>query len=186
MVTSISNQLPIDPKAVSKTSLAQEPKGNKNDSGQQKSAMDTVTLQQNQETHETYSSTLTPGQVADKSYEMLRKLVTSMLEEQGIDFKVATGTSSIDISTISQEEAQELVADDGYFGIEQTSDRIVDLAIAIAGGDVSRLDAVKEGVEAGFNEALEAFGGTLPDISYDTYDAVLEKLDAWAAEANKE
>ena len=38
----------------------------------------------------------------------------------------------IDISTISQEEAVELVADDGYFGIEQTSDRIVDFAIAAA------------------------------------------------------
>jgi hypothetical protein len=52
--------------------------------------------------------------------------------------------------------------------------------MGIAGGDHSRLDAIKEGVEKGFNEALEAFGGWLPDISYDTYDAVMNKLDTWA------
>ena len=32
----------------------------------------------------------------------------------------------------------------------------------------------------GFKEALQAFGGSLPDISYDTYDAVMNKLDTWA------
>jgi hypothetical protein len=35
-------------------------------------------------------------------------------------------------------------------------------------------------VENGFQEALDAFGGRLPDISYDTYDAVMKKLDDWA------
>ena len=77
-------------------------------------------------------------------------------------------------------DAQAMIAEDGYFGVEQTSDRIVDFAIGIAGGDPSRLDAILAGVEQGFNEALEAFGGWLPDISYQTYDAVLAKLDAWA------
>ena len=146
--------------------------------------MDTVTLTQNQEAAQTYSSTLTPVETADKGFEMLRRLVTSMLKEQGIDYEIAvSGSSTIDISELSQEEAQELVADDGYFGVEQTSDRIVNFALSLAGGDVSRLDAIKEGVENGFNEALEAFGGTLPDISYETLDAVMQKLDAWAAEA---
>jgi len=106
-----------------------------------------------------------------------------MLKEQGIDAVVATGDTTMDIGEISQEEAQELVAEDGYFGVAQTSDRIVDFAIGAAGGDPARLEAIKEGVEKGFNEALEAFGGALPDISYDTYDAVMEKLDAWADEA---
>ena len=129
----------------------------------------------------TYESSLTiqTGDMQDQ-YNLLRGLVTNMLKEQGIDFKIATGHREIDLSTISQQEAIELVADNGYFGIEQTSDRIVDLAIATAGGDISKLDVIKEGVKNGFNDALEAFGGTLPDISYDTYDAVIEKLDAWA------
>jgi hypothetical protein len=41
-------------------------------------------------------------------------------------------------------------------------------------------------VDKGFNEALEAFGGTLPEISYKTYDAVMEKLDAWAENAKSD
>ena len=144
-------------------------------------AQDTVTINYQESVTVTYSSSLT-NQTGEKpdQYSLLRGLVTTMLKEQGIDFKVTNGDQEIDISNISQEEATELIADDGYFGVDQTSDRIVDFAMGIAGGDPSRLDAIKEGVEKGFNEALEAFGGWLPDISYDTYDAVMNKLDAWA------
>ena len=155
-----------------KTSLPQENTQKRNDS---------VTINYHQEVSMTYQSSLTiqTGDPQDQ-YNLLRELVTNMLREQGIDFKIANGDQSIDISEISQEDASALVADDGYFGIEQTSDRIVDFAIAMAGGDTSRLAAIKEGVENGFNEALEAFGGTLPEISHDTYDAIMDKLDAWA------
>ncbi|BDD87359.1 hypothetical protein [Desulfofustis limnaeus] len=112
--------------------------------------------------------------------DLLRSFVVELFRQQGLDITVATGEEEIDLAALSEEEAQALVAEDGYFGVEQTSDRIVDFAIGIAGGDPSRLDAILAGVEQGFNEALEAFGGWLPDISYQTYDAVLAKLDAWA------
>ena len=142
---------------------------------------DSVLISYHEEVSMTYSSTLTiqTGDGQDQ-YSLLRGLVTSMLKEQGIDFKVANGDQKIDISSITPEEATELIRDDGYFGVAQTSDRIVDFAIGIAGGDPSLLDAFKEGVEKGFTEALEAFGGWLPDISYDTYDAAMNKLDTWA------
>jgi hypothetical protein len=115
---------------------------------------------------------------------MLRGLVLNMLKEQGIDFKIATGDGEIDLSTISQADAQKLIAEDGYFGVDQTSDRIVNFAIAAAGSDPSRLDAIKAGVEKGFKEAQKAFGGSLPDISYDTYNAIMNKLDTWAQTGN--
>ncbi len=142
---------------------------------------DSVTINQQQEVSMTYSSSLTiqTGDVQDQ-YNLLRSLVTNMLKEQGLDFKVMNGDQEIDISTVSQEEATELISEDGYFGVDQTSDRIVDFAVGIAGGDPTRLDTIKEGVEKGFNEALEAFNGWLPDISYDTFDAVMNKLDTWA------
>ena len=142
---------------------------------------DSVSISYRQEVSMTYESSLTiqTGDTQDQ-YNLLRGLVANMLKEQGIDFKVANGDQTIDISAISQEEAVELISEDGYFGVEETSDRIVELAIAAAGGDTSKLDAIKEGVEKGFNEAKQAFNGWLPDISYDTYDAVMEKLDAWA------
>lgn len=184
----ISNQAHLDPHA-----LRQHNNKNPGQLVEKKAGKSSTDLQQNrdsvqisyqEEVSMTYSSTLTieTGEAQDQ-YSLLRGLVTSMLKEQGIDFKAANGNEEIDISTISQQEATELIADDGYFGVDQTSDRIVDFAIAIAGGDSTRLDVIKEGVEKGFNEAFEAFGGWLPDISYDTYDTVMNKLDTWA-EAN--
>lgn len=184
MANTISSQAHLEPQALKQhnnknlEALAEKKLASQN---KIQNSSDTVTINNHQEVSMTYESSLTiqTGDVQDQ-YSLLRGLVTSMLKEQGIDFKVANGEQEINISTITQEEAVELIAEDGYFGVDQTSDRIVDFAIGIAGGDTSRLDAIKEGVEQGFGEALDAFGGWLPDISYDTYDAVMEKLDAWA------
>ena len=128
----------------------------------------------------TYSSTGSIQSAAESAYDLLRGYVLDVFEKQGLDFNISIGEDSFDLRTLTPEKAQELVADDGYFGVEQTSDRIVDFAKGISGDDPSRIDAILEGIEKGFNEALEAFGGWLPDISYNTYDAVLEKLDDWA------
>lgn len=184
MANTISNQAHLDPHILKQHNNKNIDRLAEKKAGPQEPVQkptDSVTIDYRQEVSMTYESSLTiqTGDTQDQ-YNLLRGLVTNMLKEQGIDFKISIGDQEIDISTISQEEAIELVADDGYFGIEQTSDRIVDFAIAAAGGDTSKLAVIKEGVEKGFSDALEAFGGTLPDISYDTFDAVMEKLDAWA------
>lgn len=142
---------------------------------------DSVSLSYTRESSMTYSSSLTlqTGDSQDQ-YNLLRGLVTNILKEQGLDLKISIGEADVDISSISQEDAAGLVAKDGYFGVDQTSDRIVDFATTLAGNDTSRLDAIREGIQKGFDEALAAFGGTLPDISYETLDAVMNKLDDWA------
>ncbi len=146
-------------------------------------ATDKVSLSYSSESALTYSSSMTLQGGKNDGYDLLRGLVMNMLNEQGIDAKVATDTGEIDLNSLSQEDAQALIAEDGYFGVDQTSDRIVHLATGIAGGDATRLDAIKQGVEKGFQEALDAFGGWLPDISHQTYDAVMKKLDEWAGKS---
>ena len=153
------------------------------ENGKMLTSADRVTLQGESTAALMYSGAMTLNTGEDSKYSMLQSLVANLLKEQGIDTKIAIGDSEVDIASLTPEEAQELVADDGYFGVEQTSDRIFQFAIGIAGGDPSRIDAIKEGVDKGFQEALEAFGGELPDISYDTYDAVMEKLDNWVTES---
>jgi hypothetical protein len=153
------------------------------ENGKISTSADRVTLQGESTVALTYSDAMTLNSAENSKYSMLQSLVANLLKEQGVDTKIAMGDSEIDISSLTQEDAQELVADDGYFGVEQTSDRIFQFAIGIAGGDPSRIDAIKEGVDKGFQEALKAFGGELPDISYDTYDAVMEKLDNWVTES---
>ncbi|HHB76016.1 MAG TPA: hypothetical protein ENK84_05695 [Desulfobulbus sp.] len=146
---------------------------------------DRITLYADSGAPLTYSASMNVHSGEGAKYDMLQGLVANLLKEQGIEVKVTTENGEIDISAVTPQEAKDLTDDDGYFGVDKTSDRIVKLAIGIAGGDPSRIDAIKEGVDKGFQEALKAFDGKLPDISYDTYDAVMEKLDKWVSESTK-
>lgn len=128
----------------------------------------------------TYSSTGVIQSVSETAYDLLRGYVLDVFEKQGLDSTFSIGGETINLETLTSEKAQALVGSDGYFGVEQTSDRIVNFAVGIAGNDPDRLETILEGVQQGFNEALEAFGGWLPEISYETYDRVIEKLNSWA------
>jgi hypothetical protein len=120
----------------------------------------------------------------DSQNQALRDYVVNLLQEQGIAVKFAIDSEKeIDFTAMTPDEARELISEDGYFGVEKTSDRIVEFATGAAGADVSKLDQIKDAVLKGFKEAEEAFGGTLADISYETLDAVMEKLDKWAEQA---
>lgn len=145
-------------------------------------SFDKVSLHSESSTLVTYSKDMTLNDDQDSRFSLLRQLVTNLLKEQGIETSFAAGEQEIDLERITPDQAQELIADDGYFGVEQTSERIFQFAVGIAGGDPSRLDAIKEGIEKGFQEAKQAFGDWLPDISYKTLDNVMEKLDKWATE----
>ena len=57
---------------------------------------------------------------------------------------------------------------------------IFEMAVANAGGDAEKLEQIKSAIDKGFDMAKEALGGTLPEISRNTYDAVMKKLDSWA------
>ncbi|MDD3344059.1 MAG: hydrogenase-4 component G [Sulfurospirillaceae bacterium] len=86
------------------------------------------------------------------------------------------------IGDLSQDEAKALVADDGFFGISKTSERIADFVINGAGDDVEKLKAGRSGMLQGFSEAESLWGGKLPDISYTTMQKALEKVDARLSE----
>lgn len=93
------------------------------------------------------------------------------------------GDFTVDAATKAQAQAD--IAEDGYWGVEQTSDRIIDFAKALTGGDPDKIEEMKEAFEKGFKQAEKTWGGELPEISKKTYDAVFEKFDAWAAESAK-
>lgn len=81
------------------------------------------------------------------------------------------------ISQLSVEEASDLISTDGYFGVDKTSQRIIDFVMRGAGDDIDRLRAGREGILRGFAEAEKLWGGKLPDISYDTLAKSLEAID---------
>ena len=128
---------------------------------------------------------------ADARTAQLRSLVEQLLTKQGNAYGAATdmwqflasGNFTVDAAT--KEQAQKDIAEDGYWGIEQTSDRILDFAKALSGGDPDKIEELKEAFKKGFEDATGVWGKELPEISKKTYDAVMEKFDAWSKEANK-
>ena len=90
---------------------------------------------------------------------------------------LANGNFTVDEETKKQAQAD--IAEDGYWGVEQTSDRILDFAKALSGGDASKAEELLDAFKKGFNEATKAWGKELPDISQKTYDAVLKKFETW-------
>lgn len=184
MVTSISqNQLSGTLLASRSESLEISRTSSFQTNGTQTSSADTVSLRSESVLSVTYSDASRLNAGDEARFGMLRSLVANLLHEQGINTTIAVGEGEIDLTVITPDEAQELIGEDGYFGVEQTSERIFQFAVGVAGGDPSRIDAIREGIDKGFAEAKKAFGDWLPDISYDTYDAVMKKLDDWVAES---
>ncbi len=81
------------------------------------------------------------------------------------------------LSQLTPEKAASLVSDDGYYGVAKTSKRIADFVLNGAGDDMDRLKQGRKGVLQGFEDAERAWGGKLPDISYETIEAALKSID---------
>jgi len=92
------------------------------------------------------------------------------------DFLKGIGYDGKPIADLSQDEAKELVSDDGFFGIDQTSKRIADFVINGANGDEDLLKAGLDGIMQGFDDAEKIWGSKLPDISYKTIDKAKELI----------
>lgn len=117
---------------------------------------------------------------SQKSYSNLRKLVEDLLTRQGKKFKdVLDGKEVLIVDKETRAAAAEAVSDNGELGIKAVSDNIVSFAKALAGDDKNKIGELKKSIIQGFKEAEKVWGGKLPDISQNTYDEVMRKLDEW-------
>jgi hypothetical protein len=112
----------------------------------------------------------------------LEELLSRLFERQGVTYEEARSGETVEIDPQTRAEAQELISEDGYWGVNKTSERIFEFATAGAGEDPTKLEAIKAAIDKGFDMAAKSLGGSLPDISSKTYDAVMKKLDAWAGQ----
>ncbi|GHV32972.1 hypothetical protein FACS18949_05730 [Clostridia bacterium] len=97
------------------------------------------------------------------------------------------GTYSFDPTLTAEQQdaliakAQTDIGEDGYWGVKQTSGRILDFAKAITGGDPSKVALMRKMVEEAFQSVRDTAGGKLPELSQNTYDAVMKGLAEWEA-----
>lgn len=70
---------------------------------------------------------------------------------------------------------------ESYYSVEQTSNRIMDMARALSGGDKSKIPLLRKAVQEGFGQVQQILG-ELPQISKDTYNEIMRQFDEWEKE----
>lgn len=93
------------------------------------------------------------------------------------DFLAEVGYDGKPIASLSKEEAAELVGEDGFFGVKQTSERIAQFVISGSGGDEELLREGRKGILQGLKDAEQMWGGKLPDIAYESMDKAVAMVD---------
>lgn len=116
----------------------------------------------------------------------LVNIVQQMMGKQATSYSIATasddmwkflakGDFTVDAATKAQAQAD--IAEDGYWSVKQTSQRLFDFASALAGDDVEKMKEMQAAMEKGFKLATKAWGKELPSISNDTLSAANQLFD---------
>ena len=100
-------------------------------------------------------------------------------DKDGIWKFLASGNYTVDAETKAQ--AQKDIAEDGYYGVKQTSQRLFDFASALAGDDVEKMKKMQDAMQKGFQAATKAWGKELPGICNDTLQAANKLFDDYYA-----
>ena len=131
---------------------------------------------------------------AEERTASLKSLVEKMMKKQGqtiaksgvLDFENGTNLAEIfknlDVDEETRLQAQKDTAEDGYWGAEQTSERILSFAKGLAGDDPKLAQDMLKAIQKGFEEAGKAWGEDLPELSQNTMKMTLEKVNKWIEE----
>lgn len=126
---------------------------------------------------------------AEQRTAQLTSMVQDMMKNQGAQIGTADSIwrflagGNFTVTAAAKKQAQEAISEDGYYGVKQTSQRILDFAKALTGGDPAKAEEMRKAFEKGFKLATKSWGQDLPDISNRTYDAVMKGFDEWAGTA---
>lgn len=120
---------------------------------------------------------------AEERTAALRGIVEELLLKQGgALFKagsLADMYRNLEVDEETRLQAQKDIAEDGYWGVEQTSDRILEFAKGMAGDNLELAQKMLGAVKEGFKQAGIEWGEDLPDISKQTMEATYKKFDEW-------
>lgn len=127
---------------------------------------------------------------AEEHSKQLRNIVEKMMTKQSQTSGIANGdmwkllaSGKFEVDEATKLQAQQDISEDGYWGVKQTSGRILDFATALTGGDPSKIEDMRAAFKKGYEQAEKTWGGELPEISKKTYDAVMAGFDKMAEDA---
>jgi hypothetical protein len=126
--------------------------------------------------------------------DVFRKMIERLLQQQSSvsegfmswadAFKAHEGNlaqffTGLEVDEETRQWAQEMISEDGYWGVNAVSERILGFAKAFAGEDLGRLEMMRIAFLAGFGNFQTSWGNDVPNISMQTREAVLNGFDAW-------
>lgn len=120
----------------------------------------------------------------------LVNIVHSMMGKQADAYAKAGGDDSMwrflaggdyKVDSATRAQARRDIAEDGYWGVKQTSQRLFDFASALAGDNVEKMKEMQAAMEKGFRLATKSWGRELPGICGDTMAAANKLFDDYYA-----
>jgi hypothetical protein len=119
----------------------------------------------------------------DAKVESFRRLLEGLFGKQAQSFGTAndwkTNLEMVEIDDETRAAAMEEISEGGYYSVDETAKRILNFAIALSGGDPAKIDLLERAAMKGFEAAEKMWGDKLPEISYQTMEAVRNGFDEW-------
>lgn len=135
----------------------------------------------------------TVGELEEQRTQAFVSMIEKMFEAQGNSgfLSVADITKNISLN-FTQEDidaAKESISEGGFYSIDAVSTRIMDMAMALAGDDPSKISIMRDAVTKGFGQAAKTLNlreEDMPDITRDTFKEVMKRFDDWEDSYKKE
>ncbi|MGN0613193.1 MAG: hypothetical protein ACI4JB_04765 [Porcipelethomonas sp.] len=109
--------------------------------------------------------------------------IRSMLAQQGETINLTFRGMDLHITEEQSKEAEKAISDGGEYSVENVSDRIMQMAKALAGDDPTKIDLLQNAVVKGFEGAAGLLGKNsleeMPDITHKTYENVMKQFEEW-------
>ena len=150
----------------------------------EKKAVVSETLKPDQKTEQQVNGTSSVN-IPSKAQQMMDEFNTLIVKTFGSQANMyAVARGEIDFSKFTAADisnAQKSLEPGGPFSVDAVATRIMDMAVALSGGDESKISVLRDAVIKGFNQAGMEVGGndSLPDICHKTFDEVMRRFDSW-------
>lgn len=108
--------------------------------------------------------------------------IRSMMAQQGQTVNLTFRGIDLHVTEQQSAEAKKAISEGGEYSINAVSDRIMNMAKALSGGDSSKISMLREAVQKGFGGAMSLLGrkqDDMPSITKDTYSEIMNRFDEW-------
>ena len=117
--------------------------------------------------------------------ESFQKMIQDLIFKQTDGYKLSISDGSkislvgINVTQETIDSAKVAISEDGEYGINAVADRIMNMAKALARGDNSKLELLRNAVSKGFGYVENLYGDNYPEVCKDTYSEVMNRFDEW-------